>query len=158
MTTSLLPTMMNVLFFSNVNIVDEAFLRKLFSLFCFPCQSIVVPPPTPSLLCLYSGECEGSAETECGAEGSSGSHRGANCLPRWPDCDWPGGSGTAHQRQCGKWHQWAEYSYVRGDSGVATFDSHMFWCMTNNEEEQGEKMAQRHECRCKTLVSDPGTI
>lgn len=112
-------------FFSNVNIVDEAFLRKLFSLFCFSCQSIVMPPPTPSLLCLYSGECEGGAETECRAERSSGSHRGADCLPRWPVCDWPGGSGTAYQRQCSKWHQWAEYLYVRGDGGVPTFYSHM---------------------------------
>ncbi len=78
----------------------------------FLCHSIVMPHPTPSLLWLHSGECEGGAETERGAEGSSGSHRGADCLPRWTDCHRPGGAGTAYQRQCSKWHQWAEYLYL----------------------------------------------
>ncbi|KAI3355083.1 hypothetical protein L3Q82_017959 [Scortum barcoo] len=48
---------------------------------------------------------KGAAETERGAERSSGSHWRADCLPRWTDCHRPGGTGTAHQRQCSKWHQ-----------------------------------------------------
>lgn len=96
----------------NVHIINEAFLSKWFAL-CFSwCHSIVMPPPTPFLLWLYSGECEGGAETERGAEGSSGSHRGADCLPRWTDCHWPGGTGTAYQRQCSKWHQWVFICYA----------------------------------------------
>lgn len=56
------------------------------------------------LLC-SSGECEGGAEAECGAERGSGAHWGADGFPTWTDRHRPGGTGTAYQRQCIKWHQ-----------------------------------------------------
>lgn len=110
---------------------------------------LVFPPLITSLLWLHSRECEGSAETERWAEGSSGAHGGADCLPWWADCHWPGGTSTAYQRQCFEWHQWAHYLYV-ADLAWAVLGQLgcQFYGQLVNDNQQGS--TGREKCHKKT--------